>query len=197
MQRAAVSQPRARSSGRRRGFTLLEILLVLALIGLLSGMLITGATRMLNPGPETPAQAFWTMASAARRYALLNETEVRVSYDASTSTLTGSALNGTDLPAVPVPGGADLVFISGISPTTQANANTSLFDDVLGNGSDATISSVIFYRDGTCNPFRVSVEGGLAGTGVAGAPIAVDPWTAGPMLTATSTASAPGKGPFQ
>ncbi len=185
--------PRRSSTRGRRAFTLLEILLVLALIGLLSGMMITGATRMLNPGPETPTQAFWTMAGAARRYALLNETEVRMSYDTTTGELVASATNGTDLPPVKVPGGGDLVFISGISPTALASPNTavgSVFGDILGNGTDTTISSVVFYRDGTCTPFRVTVEGATAGNDAASPTIAVDPWTGGPMLVAVATNSA-------
>jgi hypothetical protein len=113
-----------------------------------------------------------------------------------------AAANGADLPPVKVPGGGDVVFISGISPTAIASPNStvgSVFGDILGNGSDATISSVIFYRDGTCTPFRATVEGLTNGT--AGPNIAVDPWTGGPMLTAVATSgnnsASPGRGPFQ
>lgn len=194
---ASPALPLPRATDGRSGFTLLEILLVLALVGLLSGIMITGVTRMLNPGPESPSQAFWAMASAARRYALINETEVRVSFDATTTSLVGTAGNGIPLPPVPIPGGAGLTFISGISPTAIASSNTamgSVFGDVLGNGTDTSLSSVIFYRDGTCNPFRVTVDAGGASS-----TIAVDPWTAGPMLIATATGSGaePAKGPFQ
>jgi hypothetical protein len=125
---------------------------------------------------------------------------VRVSFDQATAELVGNAANGTDLPPVKLPGGGDLdlVFISGISPTAIASPNTALglFTDILGNGADATMSSVLFYRDGTCTPFRVSIEGTNSATSPT---IAVDPWTGGPMLTAAGgpNNTGPGKGPFQ
>ena len=81
---------------------LLEILMVIALIALLSGVLITGVDRMINPGPASPAQAFWQMTAAARRYALQHECEVRMTTDDSNGEfdLVAHAADGIDLPPV-------------------------------------------------------------------------------------------------
>lgn len=185
--------PRQVSRVLRRGaFTLLEILIVLALIGLLSGVVVTGLDRMMNPGPESPAQAFWHAARSARRYALQHETDVRLSYDKDTGELKATALDGTELPPVKAPDGTDLVFISGlVAPTAATNGTNALvaklFSSSITVGGDEPVDSVTFYRDGTCTLFRVQVETGGAGQNSAGGIIQVDPWTCSPMLVAQNT----------
>jgi prepilin-type N-terminal cleavage/methylation domain-containing protein len=52
------------------GFTLLEILLALAVIGLLSAVLIGGSARLLATKPLTPDDVFWKAVAQARKDAL-------------------------------------------------------------------------------------------------------------------------------
>jgi len=72
----------ARVRGARPlGFTLLEILLALALIGLLSASLITAGTHLIDSRPRTPEEVFWEATRTARRTALKTQTEVGLSFD--------------------------------------------------------------------------------------------------------------------
>ncbi len=177
----------------RGAFTLLEILVVLALIGLLAGVTVTGVGRMLNPGPDSPVQAFWHAANAARRHALREETEVRLSFDKAGSQLLAVAHDGAELPAFAVPEGTDIVFIPGLIPGTSAISGSNrtvsnLFDGALSTGA-APLDYISFYPDGTCSLFRVQIQLGGGGTfgSTGGTTIQVDPWTCTPMLTSQNT----------
>ena len=179
----------ARQAFSRAGFTLLEILLVLALIGLLTGVLVVGVNRMLNPPPDTPAQAFWKAANAARRHALRERTEVRLSFDHDTSQLLALGLDGASLPAVPAPEGTTMEFLSGIvAPTTATNGTNRMVSNLFGSVLDSSVEPltyVTFYPDGTCSLFRVQIQSGTLGGGAAYT-LEVDPWTAAPMLVSNN-----------
>ncbi|MFN5561024.1 MAG: prepilin-type N-terminal cleavage/methylation domain-containing protein, partial [Opitutaceae bacterium] len=54
-----------------RAFTILEVLLALALLGLLATLLIGGAGRLLEGRGRSAEEVFWKAATEARRYALL------------------------------------------------------------------------------------------------------------------------------
>ena len=184
---------RSSHSARRRGaFTLLEILLVLALMGLLTSVLVVSVEGMLNPPPDSPTRAFWRAANAARRYALQERTEVRLTYDKENSQLLAVALSGISLPSIPAPAGTDLEFVSGlVKPTPASNGinrqTANLYGSVLGDG-DTTLPYVTFYPDGTCSLFRVQIQTGANSTFGASstATIQVDPWTCAPMLASAT-----------
>jgi len=72
---------RSARGGFAAAFTLLEILLALALIGLLSASLITAGTHLVNSRAKTPTEIFWEASRTARRTALKTQTEVRLRYD--------------------------------------------------------------------------------------------------------------------
>ncbi len=181
----------SRRISRRGAFTLLEILVVLALIGLLSGVVVSGVNRMLNPPPDSPAQSFWRAAGAARRHALQERTEVRLSFDKETSQFLAVGLDGVSLAAVPAPAGSNMEFVSGLVVPTLASNGTNrlvanLFGSVIGSG-DEVLPYVTFYPDGTSSLFRVQVQMEASSTSAGGsAMIEVDPWTATPMLASTT-----------
>lgn len=171
---------------RRQGFTLLEVLLVVALIGLLSGVLVTGLTRMLNPPPDSPAQAFWHAARAARKHALENATQVRLSYNADDGAFEAVAEDGTALDPIRPPAGTRVEFLSGIVPPTLASNGVNgtvnrLFSGVL-DAADAPTPSVTFFSDGTSSLYRVRIQASLSGADTITSIIEVDPWTCSPML---------------
>jgi type II secretory pathway pseudopilin PulG len=175
---------------RRRGaFTLIEILLVIMLIGLLTGVLVTGISAMLNPRPESPAQAFWHAARAARKHALENAAEVRLTFATDSGDFRAFAADGTELPAILPPEGTVVEFLSGIVPPTLAsngvNATVNrLFGSII-DAADQPVAHVTFFPDGTSSLFRVRIQArGIGGTDTYESIIQVDPWTCSPMLGA-------------
>jgi len=193
---AQIPQVSALSAVRRRqAFTLLEVLLVVALIGLLSGVLVTGLTRMLNPPPDSPAQAFWRAARAARKHALENATQVRLSYNADDGAFEAVAEDGTALDPIRPPAGTRVEFLAGIVPPTLSSTGVNgtvnrLFSGVL-DAADAPTDSVTFFSDGTSSLYRVRIQASLSGADTITSIIEVDPWTCSPML-GTSAGGATG-----
>lgn len=167
-------RPGPRSS--RRAFTLLEILVVLALVGLLTGVLVVGANRMLSRGPATPEQIFWETVDATRRYALQKDVNVRLSFDEKARSLVPAAADGAKLPTTPLPEGIKVEFLS---------ASTGGNSILLGGErvETSTVPAVTFYSDGTCSPFRVQLRGA---TGVLQV-LEIDPWTCAPVLREPKT----------
>lgn len=149
---------------RRAAFTLLEIMLALALLGLISAALVSGAAHLLNRGTQTPEQVFWDASGKARSTALEQNHDVLLRYDDKDKAFVlendGSA---EKFPVVP----DDKLTIDFLQATTGSS--------VLIGGQlvdTATVPFVTFYADGTCTPFRVQFRT----TGPATV-ITIDPWT--------------------
>lgn len=157
----------------QRGFTLLEILLVIGLIGLLAGVLVGGSARLLADRPVTVEAVFWEAAATARRKALQQNRDVSLRYDTRERAFVANAGGGET--RFPVPAGEVKVdFLPAANPT---GAGLVL---IAGSLVDTrTLPTVTFYADGTCSPFRVQIAtGGPART------LAIDPWTCAPALPA-------------
>lgn len=178
--------------GGASGFTLLEVLLSIAIILLLGGVLIGGSAHLLSEKPVTPHEVFWKAVQEARKAALKAEHEVRLRYDkdkrrfvivdglapsrlaADGFTREEAALK--ELP-VPVPPG-----------TNPSNSDLEITLLAATKGASILVGGMIveaqpvpyvtFYSDGTCSAFRVQVVRG-GGTSV----LSVDPWTCAPVLT--------------
>ena len=165
-----------RGSGFRkaaRGFTLLEVLLTLALIGLLAGVLITGAVYLTDDKPVTPEDVFWKAVMETRREALLSGRDVRLRFvkkDKAHALVSSGA--GTEQ-RYPFENVEELTvdFLS-----TQKSSSAILIRGQLVETQ--TLPYVTFYGDGTCSPFRAQFR-----TGGAARSVAIDPWTCAPVLT--------------
>ncbi len=173
---------------RARGFTLLEILLSIAIIALLGGVLIGGSARLLNEQPVTPDELFWTAVREARKAALKSEHDIRLKFDKEKKqfllidgiappVLAADGITKEEAPlkvfAVPPAAAGDLTieFLG----ASAKGGNAILVGGVLLEAT--TIPFVTFYSDGTCQPFRVQVaRGGSAHT------LSIDPWTCAPVL---------------
>ena len=171
--------------GVGRAFTLIEILLVLALIGLLTSVFVVGVNRMLETPPVTAEGAFWAMVTEARRYALQHEINVRMTFDETTTSLLATADDGTVLPAVVAPTGTKYVFQPGLTAST---ASSGLGSSLV---TDTPLTAIMFYSDGTCSLFRLQVEGGGFGMNAAQI-VQIDPWTCAPLVLASGTTSTGG-----
>lgn len=158
------------ASPARKGFTLLEILLALALIALLAGVLISGSADLIGDKPTTPEEVFWKAVQRARSGALSGERDVRLSFDAKDKAFVLD--DGVKPQTLPVPPMRDLT----VDLLAAQGGNSSIL--IGGEVVDSkVIPYVTFYADGTCTPFRVQFRaGGPARV------IGIDPWTCARVL---------------
>jgi general secretion pathway protein H len=167
---------RGSSGPAGRAFTLLEILLALAIIGLLSAVLIGGSARLLSDRPVTVADVFWKAVQTARKAALQHERDVQLRYvEDREKGRQFVVVDGADNWEFPVPPTALTNDFAVDFLSTQKGGNMILLGGVLVETQP--VKSVTFYSDGTCTPFRLQVlRNGAAST------IAIDPWTCAPVL---------------
>lgn len=171
----ATFQTRA-VTGRRRSraaFTLLEVLLVLALLLLMAGVLVSGASHLFRGNPLTPEDVFWKAVLETRKSALLSGRDVRLSYegkDADRAFVANLPAGGETRFALDQTGELQVNFVS-----TQKSTSAILIGGELIETQ--TIPFVTFYGDGTCSPFRLQIR-----TGGAARTLEIDPWTCAPVL---------------
>lgn len=160
---------RSRPPAAAGGFTLVETLLVLAVIALLAMLLLPGINSLLRSiSDEDPDRAVWDVITSARGEALAGNRTVRLRYDSREKTLLwgdDASWRRRKLPAdlslqFLQPRAGDTVLLGGVLVETQE------------------ISGANFYPDGTCDRFRVQLRQGKAAPQV----IEVDPWTCAPIL---------------
>jgi general secretion pathway protein H len=158
------------ATGDARGFTLLEILLALALIALLATVFVGASSALLADRPRSLDDQFWKLCGEARRSALEHQHDLEVSFDPRTRSFVLS--DGTSARSIPVTGPADLAvdFLA-----ADREASTILIGGTLIQTTP--LPAVTFYADGTCTPFRVQFRAnGAAHT------LELDPWTCAPVL---------------
>lgn len=172
------------------GFTLLEILLCIALIALLGGVLIGGSSQLLSPQPTTPHAVFWKAVQEARKTALKTEHEIRLKYDRekkhfylvdglapATVAEDGFTKIETPLKTFPIAAEAAQDLTVDFLAASSKGANTILVGGMLLESRP--VPYVPFYADGTCRAFRVQFARS-GGSSV----LAVDPWTCALVLPA-------------
>jgi len=170
-----VAPSRREKLMRREGFTLLEILLALGLIGLLSAVLITGGIRVLTEKPQSVEDVFWQAVRRARDVALERQMDVQLKFDPKTREFTAQGTGYAESFTVAAPANVDLA-VEFIAPGDSRGA--LLIGGILTETQ--TMAGATFYSDGTCSPFRLQIRRG-------GVPrvLSIDPWTCAPMLRAS------------
>jgi prepilin-type N-terminal cleavage/methylation domain-containing protein len=175
--RAALSPAETARAGRSfgGGFTLLEILVTLALMALLTAILISGATHLLSDQPTTPSEIFRKALSESRQYAVENNVNVRLSFDAKEKAFKATTDSGVR--SYPVSAAGDFA-IDFISP--QKGGSMILIGGV--GVSTQTMPFVTFFPDGTCTPFHIQfhIDSNVSTQ-------AIDPWTCAPVLEVEKT----------
>lgn len=166
------------ATGDDAGFTLLEILLALAVIGLIATVLIGGSARLLATKPLTPEQVFWDGVRRARKAALEHDDVVHLSFDEKLKQFV--IVEGQATKDLPIPGAQpdlEIDFLPGATPPPGA---------MPGLAESTFIPSVNFNSDGTCTPFRLQIR-----TAVSTRQVGVDPWTCAKMLPPLATNGTP------
>ena len=152
-------------TARAEGFTLLEILLVLALLALLGSVMVGGAASMLKANEASdPETTLLKMLQTVRGEAV-------------------AAGNIVELRQLPEEAG----FLWGESGAEQLPPNQTvkirLIAPEMGRASliggqleEEPLKRIRFYPDGSCDPMRVQVRRGEVRR-----TYSIDPWTAAPL----------------
>lgn len=164
-------------TGDLGGFTLLEILLALALIALLGTIFIGGSAAMFTDKELSLDDQFWKACAGARHEALEHRNDVLLSFDPKARAFEMTDAGGRS--DTPVTGPDDLLI--DFHPAQSEGTSSVLVGGTLVETKP--IASVTFYPDGTCTPFRAQIRAG-GGAHM----LAVDPWTCAPMLSPTDAA---------
>lgn len=146
------------------GFTLVEVLLVLALLALFAAVFIPGVNSILRDiNSRGPDQLLSEAMLAARHEALESGRIVELRYNTEARQFWWSE---TAPRAEPLPAGMEVAFLP------LASGSSILLGGQLTEAQEP-LRRVRFFPDGTCDAFRVS----LKTANEAPRQFVVDPWT--------------------
>ncbi len=149
----------------RAGFTLIETIVVLMLIGMIASVLISGATSLFNSAREQdPETAVLSLFQKVR----------------------GKAVESGDVVELkPLPEDAGFIWgADGVEtlPKREGYTVRLLSPEVVsasligGQLEERPLAKVRFYPDGTCDPMRIQIRRGETRR-----VYPIDPWTAAPL----------------
>lgn len=154
---------------RPAAFTLIEVLLTLALLALLASVFITGAGQFFSAREARPADDFWSAVAAVRTEALNRNETVTLTFDPKAKQLAWSWSDGHNTKAFPA---GTVRFL-----TARRDGARLLGGVVVESGE---VPRVNFYPDGTCDNFRVEISTADGRNEI----LRIDPWTCAPLLGA-------------
>jgi general secretion pathway protein H len=153
-----LAAPKFRRRRTAGGLTLLEIVVVLALFGLITALLLGGSGALLRAiGREEVENTALNAIAIARHEAVLSGRTLDLRLDEKTRVLDWGAGRATLA-------GEEVVRL--LPPVKTSSVL------IGGRLEEAAITGVRFYPDGTCDPFRVEIVRGQSGR-----ILMIDPWT--------------------
>lgn len=139
------------SANLRRGFTLLETLLVLGLISMLAAVLIGGSASLLKgTSREDPEDALLALLQTVRREAVAQGTTIILKSipDEEDPDTVDYTWGENKIEKMPVLAGVKVKIIG-----PSVNAAILLGGEI----EESSLSQIKFYPDGTCDRFRLAI----------------------------------------
>jgi len=159
-------------------FTLLEILLVLALIGLIGGIVEVGISGAFSSDHPAPDDVFWQACRSAQKLASLSERDTSLSFDSKEKKLVWS--NGQESGDAAFDSSRGDISVQFLRATNGANLIL-----IAGQVVETEeVPRVVFYSDGTCMAFRAQFRAAATTW-----QLAIDPWTCAPVLDKSENGS--------
>lgn len=164
----------SRSLGRD-GFTLIELMLTMALIALLSSLFIWNIQSLLKQGElEALQNELWSAVEKAKQSAVFNRVPHRVRFDQESQAFMVSA-DGEEVPfKVDTSGLGEEVEIEVIFKLMLPRDGYRLIRGELVTHKE--IETITFFPDGTCTPFSVDLK-----IAEYESSYQIDPWTGSQM----------------
>lgn len=174
--RTTVRGEGIRRAGRDAGFTLLEMMLVFALIAMLTAALVINIEAMVRQSAASVVEgAFWEATRTARTDALLKRRTETVRFDERAGAFVVESPEGQrrfEIDRKEWKSDVDLEV------AFKKRLASSQFTLVRGELVDLReIPSIQFFQDGTCTPFVLELT-----VGDTQRRIEIDPWTGAELL---------------
>lgn len=154
----------------RRGFTLFELLLVLALIGLFSTVFVLNINSLMKDGEmETLEREYWRAVESARTGAVFKQQAHFLEWDPKGDRFLVLSAGAVQEFPVEIESAAGLeieVFFEEVAPE---NSYVLIAGELVAKRE---IVKVGFFPDGTCSPYQVSMKIAEFET-----QFKMDPWT--------------------
>lgn len=165
---------------RQRGFTLIEMLLVLALIGVFATLFVLNAESLVSQSATQAVEAkFWEAVRAARSEAIVHRRAQAVSFDEKAAAFVVENVQT----------GARQDFVIKRDDWAPDTALEVAFKKRVGAGKHTMVAGelvtlrevpeVRFFPDGACMPFVAVLN-----VGAVEREIEIDPWTGAELLGA-------------
>lgn len=166
--------PQKRGVAGRAGFTLLEMLLAIALIAVTGTMFLVSIDTLGRTSPADEFEgSFWRAMAQARERALTSRREVAIAWDEENHCFVIASVAGTT--SVPVAEVDSKESYSAVFSEEVAADDFVLVRGVLVTRRE--VPAVRVFPDGSCQAFAVEFT-----LGETSHQIVVDPWTGAPLL---------------